>query len=87
MAQLRQVKLEEIAQLGELRPSLMIKFEEDVAKWKTTQSYQDYGIFLQKLSDSVVNVYLPWSPEVPAEVGDGIVFHGYISDESRGPPE
>lgn len=80
MAQLRQITLEEVAQLGDLRPSLTIKFEEDVEKWKTTQSYQDYGIFLQRLSDSVVNIYLPWSPEVPAKVSDGIVSHGYVAD-------
>ncbi|KAH6901268.1 serine/threonine-protein phosphatase 2A activator 1 [Coprinopsis sp. MPI-PUGE-AT-0042] len=67
MAELRKVTLEEIAQLGDLKPSLTIKFEEDVEKWKTTQSYQDFGIFLQRLSDSVVNVYLPWSPEHPAK--------------------
>lgn len=67
MAELRHITPQDIAQLGDLKPSLMIKFEEDIERWKTTQAYQDYGIFLRRLSDSVVNVCLPWSPEHPAQ--------------------
>jgi hypothetical protein len=70
MAELRKVSLDDaqhLIQAGDV-PVLRIKLEEDVEKWKTTQSYQDYGIFLRRLSDSVVNHQLPWSPTEPTEV-------------------
>ncbi|EAU85128.2 serine/threonine-protein phosphatase 2A activator 1 [Coprinopsis cinerea okayama7 len=69
MAELRKISLDDaqhLIQAGDV-PVLRIKLEEDVEKWKTTQSYQDYGIFLRRLSDSVVNYQLPWSPTEPTE--------------------
>ncbi|KAF6756884.1 hypothetical protein DFP72DRAFT_892596 [Ephemerocybe angulata] len=65
MANLRQVTLDAVQTIVD-GPTLHIKTEEDVEAWKTTQSYRDYSTFLQRLNESVVNYYLPWSPETPA---------------------
>ncbi|KAF9522834.1 hypothetical protein CPB83DRAFT_863876 [Crepidotus variabilis] len=45
-------------------PSLKIKTDEDVEAWKSTPSYQDLGLFLRRLNESVVGYDLPWRPEI-----------------------
>lgn len=45
-------------------PSRKIKTEEDVHAWKLTTGYQDYGLFLRRLNESVVGHFLPWSSPV-----------------------
>lgn len=67
MAELRQIIVDEVRNLKS-RPVHCIKTEEDVETWKTTRSWADYSIFLRRLTDSVVNQFLPWSPEVPDQV-------------------
>ncbi|TBU42796.1 Phosphotyrosyl phosphatase activator [Dichomitus squalens] len=40
-------------------PLLRIKTDEDVQLWKFTRGYQDYGLFLRRLAESVVGFNLP----------------------------
>ncbi|GJE85628.1 PTPA-domain-containing protein [Phanerochaete sordida] len=56
---LRQVPAAELAKLAP--PRQLIKTEDDVHAWKHTRGYQDYGLFLRRLSESVVGHVLPWS--------------------------
>lgn len=56
---LRQVPAAELAKLAP--PRQLIKTEDDVHAWKRTRGYQDYGLFLRRLSESVVGHVLPWS--------------------------
>jgi serine/threonine-protein phosphatase 2A activator len=67
MVELRKVSLDEVRSFDD-DPTLRIKTEEDVETWKKTQSFADYSIFLRRLTDSVVNYYLPWSSDVAAQV-------------------
>lgn len=47
------------------KPTLLIRTDEDVLLWRMTQGYQDFGLFLRRLSESVVGHFLPWvSPNV-----------------------
>ncbi|TFK24812.1 serine/threonine-protein phosphatase 2A activator 1 [Coprinopsis marcescibilis] len=63
MTALREIPLEDVLKFSESdAPTPKIKLDEDVEHWKTTQSYKDYSVFLGRLSDSVVNYQLPWSP-------------------------
>lgn len=56
---LRQVPIGELAKLP--LPRQVIKTEDDVHAWKLTRGYQDYGLFLRRLNESVVGHFLPWS--------------------------
>ncbi|KAI0833849.1 Phosphotyrosyl phosphatase activator [Trametes gibbosa] len=47
------------------RPVLRIKTDEDVVLWKNTRGYQDYGLFLRRLADSVVGYELPYNITEP----------------------
>ncbi|TFK93785.1 PTPA-domain-containing protein [Polyporus arcularius HHB13444] len=51
-------------------PVPRIKTDEDVEAWKQTRGYQDYGLFLRRLAESVVGCSLPYEdPELdPAAV-------------------
>ena len=49
-------------------PVLRIKTDEDVEAWKHTRSYQDYGLFLRRLAESVVGYSLPYDVSEPDEV-------------------
>lgn len=44
-------------------PSLKIRTEEDVTTWKSTKGYQNYMLFLRRLSESVVGRSLPQSEQ------------------------
>ncbi|KAI0656450.1 hypothetical protein C8Q70DRAFT_1011822 [Cubamyces menziesii] len=46
-------------------PVLRIKTDEDVELWKQTRGYQDYGLFLRRLAESVVGYELPYSDPNP----------------------
>jgi len=58
---LRKIELGDLEASGTY-PSPKIRTDADVELWKTTQSYRDYGLFLQRLNEAVVGVYLPWNP-------------------------
>ncbi|OCH89595.1 Phosphotyrosyl phosphatase activator [Obba rivulosa] len=49
--------------ISELDPDQLpvpkIRTDADVEYWKTTQGYQDYGLFLRRLSEAVVGRFLP----------------------------
>lgn len=64
---LRQIPLSQFNSLGP-PPSLVIKTDEDVERWKTTRSYYDYDLFLRRLTQSVTGLSLPWTAEPPSEV-------------------
>lgn len=66
MVELRQISLDAVRSLTD-RPLLHIKTEEDVDAWKTTTSYRDYSIFLQRLTNSVSGCLLPWSTDSLAQ--------------------
>ncbi|KAI0926334.1 hypothetical protein AcV5_008826 [Taiwanofungus camphoratus] len=42
-------------------PTLKIRTDDDVHFWRSTRAYQDFGIFLRRLNESVVGYTLPWS--------------------------
>lgn len=67
MVELRQISLDAVRSLTD-GPLLHIKTEEDVDAWKTTTSYRDYSIFLQRLTNSVSGCLLPWSTDSLAQV-------------------
>ena len=49
-------------------PVLRIRTDEDVLAWKRTRGYQDYGLFLRRLAESVVGRTLPYSTPDPDQV-------------------
>ena len=49
-------------------PALRIKTDEDVRAWKLTRGYQDYGLFLRRLAESVVGRMLPHDVPTPDQV-------------------
>lgn len=63
---LRRVSLSDV--LDKTPPTLKIKTEEDVELWKTTRSYGDLGLFLQRLNEAVVGCCLPFTPPSPSQV-------------------
>ena len=63
---LRQVPLSDV--LDKAPPVPKIKTEEDVEFWKTTRSYSDLGLYLQRLNEAVVGCYLPFTPRSPSQV-------------------
>lgn len=64
---LRHIAMPDIAQFSTL-PLLKIKTDGDVRIWRTTRGYQDYGLFLRRLNESVVGYFLPWSSPSISEV-------------------
>ncbi|GBE90054.1 Serine/threonine-protein phosphatase 2A activator 1 [Sparassis crispa] len=62
--------------IAELRradiPTKKIHTDEDLVFWKTTRGYQDYGLFLRRLNESVVGYTLPWT-EPPSEPAASIL--------------
>lgn len=50
-------------------PVVRIRTDEDVEAWRHTRGYQDYGLFLRRLAESVVGVSLPFADPDPDEVG------------------
>ncbi len=44
---------------GMPKPVQKIRFDSDVEVWRTTRSYQDYSLFLHRLTEAVVGQYLP----------------------------
>jgi len=63
---LREISLSDV--LNKVPPIPKIKTEEDVEFWKTTRSYSDLGLFLQRLNEAVVGYYLPFTPQSRSEV-------------------
>lgn len=63
---LRRVPLSDV--LDKAPPILKIKTEEEVEFWKTTRSYSDLGLFLQRLNEAVVGCYMPFAPQSPSPV-------------------
>lgn len=49
-------------------PALRIKTDEDVRAWTLTRGYQDYGLFLRRLAESVVGRMLPHDVPTPDQV-------------------
>jgi len=64
---LRQVSLSDIAHF-ESHPTPKILTDYDVEAWRRTTGYQDYGVFLRRLNESVVGHYLPWTSSSPSQV-------------------
>jgi len=64
--ELRQIPLDDIANLP--LPEQLIKTDHDVETWRTTRSYQDYAVFLRRLTESVIGVFLPWSSDSDSPV-------------------
>ncbi|EPQ53928.1 Phosphotyrosyl phosphatase activator [Gloeophyllum trabeum ATCC 11539] len=62
LSELREITISDIKQISS-PPTLKIRTDHDVEVWKMTRGYRDYGIFLRRLSDSVVGTFLPWEPE------------------------
>lgn len=71
---LREIPPSQFQDLGSL-PTLVIKTDEDVERWKTTRSYYDYDLFLRRLNESVVGVMQPWNPESASQVRDESLRH------------
>jgi len=65
---LREIPLSDL--LTKAPPVPKIKTEEDVEIWKTTRSYSDLGLFLQRLDEAVVGHYLPFTPQSPSQVNN-----------------
>jgi len=63
---LREIPLSDV--LNKAPPTPKIKTEEDVELWKTTRSYSDLGLFLQRLNEATVGHYLPFTPQSPSQV-------------------
>ncbi|KAF9448492.1 Phosphotyrosyl phosphatase activator [Macrolepiota fuliginosa MF-IS2] len=66
LSPLRQISPTQFRNLGS-PPSLVIKSDEDVERWKNTLSYYDYDLFLRRLNESIVGLMLPWSAEIVPE--------------------
>ena len=49
-------------------PTTRIRTDEDVATWKQTTGYKNYMLFLRRLSESVVNHYLPVDEQATSPV-------------------
>ncbi|KAI0706455.1 Phosphotyrosyl phosphatase activator [Earliella scabrosa] len=54
-------------------PVLRIKTDEDVEAWKHTRGYQDYGLFLRRLAESVVGYDLPHNDPEPHQAVNGVI--------------
>ncbi|KZT73453.1 Phosphotyrosyl phosphatase activator [Daedalea quercina L-15889] len=59
---LRAVDVQELVKLD--LPTTKIRTDEDVGYWKTTRGYQDFGLFLRRLNESVVGYDLPYTEPV-----------------------
>ena len=63
---MREILLSDVLTKGPPVPK--IKTEEDVELWKTTRSYSDLGLFLQRLNEAVVGHFLPFMPQSLSQV-------------------
>lgn len=54
-------------------PTPKIRTDEDLEMWKATRGYQDYGLFLRRLTQAVVGCPLPWTEPV-GEVSGTLSF-------------
>ncbi|KAI0363857.1 Phosphotyrosyl phosphatase activator [Pilatotrama ljubarskyi] len=54
-------------------PVLRIKTDEDVELWKRTRGYQDYGLFLRRLAESVVGYQLPYEDPQPDKAVTAVI--------------
>ncbi len=68
---LREVTTAQFQGLGPL-PSLVIRTDDDVERWKISCSYFDYDLFLRRLGESVVGTVLPWNPETASQVSSAL---------------
>ncbi|KAF7332554.1 Serine/threonine-protein phosphatase 2A activator [Mycena kentingensis (nom. inval.)] len=57
LAQLRHIPLTDVPSLS--LPTLKIQTDDDVDVWKRSRSYQDYAVFLRRLTESVVGKDIP----------------------------
>jgi serine/threonine-protein phosphatase 2A activator len=64
---LRKISLSDVEHLESV-PTLKIHTDKDVETWRGTRGYQEYGLFLRRLSESVVGHDLPWSNRSPSKV-------------------
>lgn len=64
---LRHIPIADVEHLDVL-PTQKIRTDEDVELWRRTQGYQDYGLFLRRLSEAVVGYTLPWTSSSQSEV-------------------
>lgn len=55
---LRAIAVHELLELDP--PVTRIRTDEDVLYWKTTRGYQDFGVFLRRLNESVMGFNLPY---------------------------
>ncbi|EPS94520.1 hypothetical protein FOMPIDRAFT_1169651 [Fomitopsis schrenkii] len=55
---LRAIAVHELLELDS--PVTRIRTDEDVMYWKTTRGYQDFGLFLRRLNESVMGFNLPY---------------------------
>ncbi|PCH42685.1 PTPA-domain-containing protein [Wolfiporia cocos MD-104 SS10] len=56
---LRQVFIQDLP--ADNTPATRIRTDEDLEAWKDTRGYQDYGLFIRRLTESVVGYFLPWT--------------------------
>ncbi|KDQ58979.1 hypothetical protein JAAARDRAFT_33711 [Jaapia argillacea MUCL 33604] len=63
LAPLRYIPVSEIS----AGPTLKIRTDYDVDAWKVTQGFKDFGIFLRRLNESVVGVFLPYESSSPSQ--------------------
>ncbi|THU98369.1 Phosphotyrosyl phosphatase activator [Dendrothele bispora CBS 962.96] len=54
-------------------PKQVIKTDHDVEIWRTTRSYKDYSVFLHRLTESVVGVFLPWSSDSHSQAIESLI--------------
>jgi serine/threonine-protein phosphatase 2A activator len=78
---LRQIQISDV--LASSPPILRVKTEQDVEFWKTTRSYSDLGLFLQRLNEAVVGCYLPFTPRFPSQVSCFLFAASYIPVDPR----
>ena len=64
---LRHLALSQVARLTTL-PTPAIHTDDDVDKWKSTSTYQHYGLFLRRLNEAVIGYEIPEVPRSPSEV-------------------
>ncbi|KAF9500020.1 Phosphotyrosyl phosphatase activator [Pleurotus eryngii] len=58
---------------GMPKPAQKIRFDSDVEVWRTTRSYQDYSIFLHRLTEAVVGQFLPLTNPTQSSAILGII--------------
>ncbi|KAF5364411.1 hypothetical protein D9758_010690 [Tetrapyrgos nigripes] len=69
--ELRQIHLRDVQ--NRRPPEHVIKTDQDVEFWRSARSYKDYSIFLHRLTESVVGVFLPWNSESDSDAISSII--------------